>query len=170
VSRQAKRGLILIGIILAPFIIGLLFTFEILKINFPTDMADQPSFRYQEGPRLLPPEGSLSIQAEPILLDSLPANPIPADSVSLQRGEILYSIHCELCHGEAGKGDGTLVEYYENNPPSDLTASNVAFQFDGNLYRTISQGFGQMPAFSENLTSRERWDVINFMRTLETEQ
>lgn len=166
-SQRARRGLIFIGLVLSPFIVGLLFTFELLKINFPTDMADQPSFGYQEGPRLLPPEGSVAILAEPIVLDSIPANPIPADEVSLQRGEILYSIHCSLCHGTTGRGDGPIAAYYEKQSTSDLTASYIAFLFDGNLYRTISQGFGQMPGLSENLTPRERWDVINYLRTLE---
>jgi hypothetical protein len=51
-----------------------------------------------------------------------------------------------------------------------LTAAYIASIFDGALYRTISQGFGQMPGLSENLTPRERWDVINYLRTLEEEQ
>lgn len=168
-SRRAKRGLLIIGLVLFPFIIGLLFTFELLKINFPTDMADQPSIGYQEGPRRLPPEGSIPVGVEPVVLDALPTNPIPSDHVSLQRGEILYSIHCSLCHGVGGKGDGPIAKYYEKQPPSDLTASYIAFMFDGNLYRTIAQGFGQMPGLSENLTPRERWDVINYLRTLEEE-
>jgi len=166
-SRRLKNGLILIGVIITPFIVGLLFTFEIVKINFPTDMADQPSFGYQESPRLLPPEGSIPIDAELIAIDSLSTNPIPSDAVSLQRGEILYSIHCSMCHGFSGLGDGSLAEYYEKQPPSDLTANYITYMFDGNLYRTISQGLGQMPGLSENLTTRERWDVINYIRTLE---
>jgi mono/diheme cytochrome c family protein len=166
-SKRAKRGLMLIGIVLSPFIVGLLFTFELVKINFPTDMAEQPSISYQEGPRLLPPDGSVPVQAEPIVLDALPINPIPADAVSLQRGEILYSIHCSLCHGISGQGDGPIATYYKKGAPSDLTASYIAFMFDGTLYRTISQGYVQMPGLSENLTPRERWDVINYLRTLE---
>lgn len=169
-SRRTKRGLIFIALVLSPFIIGLLFTFELLKINFPTDMADQPSIGYQEGPRLLPPVGAVSLHAEPIVLDTLPTNPIPLDSVSLQRGEILYSLHCSLCHGDTGQGDGPISIYYEKQPPSDLTAPHITFMFDGNLYRTISQGFGQMPGLSENLTPRERWDVINYLRILEEKQ
>jgi len=166
-SRRAKRGLIIIGLVLFPFIIGLLFTFELLKLNFPTNMADQPSIGYQEGPRLLPPGDAVPVAAEPIVLDTLLINPIQADFVSLQRGEILFSIHCTLCHGISGKGDGPIAKYYEKQPPSDLTATYIVFMFDGNLYRTISRGFGEMPGLSENLTPRERWDVINYLRTLE---
>lgn len=169
-SERARRGLIFIGLILLPFIIGLLFTYEIIKIDFPTDMDDQPSIGYQAGPRLLPPDGAVPIQGMVMVLDSLPSNPIPVDTVSLQRGEILYSIHCSLCHGENGRGQGPLSEYYTDRQPSDLSAANIAAQFDGTLFRTLSQGFGQMPALTENLTPRERWDVINYLRTLEDKQ
>lgn len=165
-NERTRRGLIFIGLVLLPFIIGLLVTYQIITVAFPTDMQFQPSVDYQEGPRRLPPEGAVSIQGKSLVLDAVANNPIPTDEVSLQRGEILYSIHCALCHGASGEGDGPLVEFYEDRPPSDLTTPNIHAQFDGGLFRTLSQGLGQMPALAENLTPRERWDVINYMRTL----
>ena len=166
-SEQTKRGLIFIGLLLLPFAVGLLITFELIKVRYPTDMEFSPAVDYQEGPRHSPAMDSVATQGQPIVLDVLPVNPVLADEVSLQRGEILYSIHCELCHGESAQGDGPLVSYYRERPPSDLTGSNIAAQFDGTLFRSISQGFGQMPPLAENLTPRERWDVINFLRELE---
>ena len=166
-SERTRRGLIFIGLVLLPFIIGLLITYQIITVAFLTDMQFQPSIDYQEGPRLLPPADTVSTLGQLLVADALPSNPVPIDEVSLQRGEILYSIHCALCHGDSGQGDGPLVEYYSDRPPSDLTARNIVAQFDGGLYRTISQGLGQMPALAENLTPRERWDVINYMRSLE---
>lgn len=166
-SERARRGLIFIGLLLLPFIVGLLFTYELIKVKFPTDMEYSPAVDYQEGPRLLPPVDAVPIQGKTIVLDILPINPIPADEVSLQRGEILYSIHCAVCHGDRAQGDGPLVSHYLNRPPGDLTGPNIAAQFDGTLFRTVSQGFGQMPPLAENLTPRERWDVINYLRKLE---
>lgn len=168
-SKRARRGLIIIGLVLTPLILGLLFTYQVIRIEFPTNMARQPSIGYQEGPRIAPPEGAVSIQGQSILLDTLPSNPVPADEVSLQRGAILYSIHCALCHGSQGRGDGPIASYYPNRTPSDLTGPNIAAQFDGTLFRTLTQGFGLMPSMAENLTPRERWDVINYLRSL-TEQ
>jgi mono/diheme cytochrome c family protein len=166
-SQRARRGLIFIGLILLPFIIGLLITYQIITVVFPTDMQFQPSVDYQEGPRLQPPPGAVSITGQTLAIDTVPSNPVPTDEISLQRGEILYSLHCELCHGNDGKGDGPLEGFYEDRSPSDLTASNITAQFDGSLFRTLSQGLGQMPGMQENLTSRERWDVINYVRSLE---
>jgi mono/diheme cytochrome c family protein len=164
-TPRQKRGLVIIGLILAPFVIGLLFTFEIIKIPFPTDMADQPSIDYQEGPRILPPEGAVPIQGLSVIPEEFPVNPVPSDEVSLQRGAILYDIHCELCHGTQGQGDGPLAQYFDRTP-QNLTTSQISAEFDGSVYLTILQGFGQMPSLAENLSTRERWDVINFVRTL----
>jgi mono/diheme cytochrome c family protein len=163
-SRQ-RRGLIIIGLVLTPFIIGLLFTFEIIKISFPTNMADQPSIGYQEGPRLSPPEGAVPVQGLSVIPEEFPVNPVSSDDVSLQRGAILYSIHCQLCHGSQGHGDGPLAHYFDRTP-QNLTSTQITDEFDGSVYLTILQGFGQMPSLAENLTPRERWDVINYVRTL----
>lgn len=161
-----RRGLIFIGLVLLPFIVGPLFTYEIIKIDIPTDMADQPSFTYQEGPRLLPPEKSVPTSGKSIVLDTLPINPIAADETSIQRGEILYSIYCTLCHGDTGQGNGPLAEHYEERPLRSLSSGSVTAQFDGQLFQTISEGFSRMPAQAEALSPRERWDVINYVRTL----
>jgi mono/diheme cytochrome c family protein len=165
-SKRTRRGLIFIALVTLPFVIGLLITYQILTIPFPTDMQFQPSVDYQEGPRLLPPAGSVPTGGKSMVLDAVPTNPVPLDDISLQRGGILYSIHCALCHGNSGLGDGPLLEYYMDQPPSDLTAPNIAVQFDGSLFRTLTQGLGDMPPLSENLTPRERWDVINYVRHL----
>jgi mono/diheme cytochrome c family protein len=164
-NQRLLRGLVFIGILLIPFLIGLLFTFEILKIPFKTDMQEQISINYQESPRLLPPEGAVPIQGLAVIPEEFPVNPIPEDQVSLQRGEILYEIHCQLCHGENGHGDGPLAQYFERTP-ENLTSAQVTDEFDGAVFLTIRNGFGQMPSLSENLTPHETWDVVNFLHTL----
>lgn len=166
-SARTKRGLVIIALVLLPFIVGLLLTYEIITVAFPTDMQYQPSIDYQQGPRRLPPDGAVSTSGQWLIVGEIPDNPVAADEVSLQRGSILYSIHCELCHGPGAEGDGPIAEFYLDRPPSDLTGPNIAAQFDGVLFRTITQGLGDMPPLAENLTPRERWDVVNYVRSLE---
>ena len=60
-----------------------------------------------------------------------------------------------------------FYEQYDADAPPDLTGSNIANKFDGALFRIITQGQRTMPALAENLTIRERWDVVNYVRTLE---
>ena len=164
-NARQRRGLMIIGLVVTPFIIGILFTYEIIKIPFPTNMAFQPSVDYQEGPRILPPVGSVSVLGLSLIPEEFPVNPVPADEVSLQRGAILYDIHCKSCHGALGHGDGPLSHYFDRTP-QNLTAAQITGEFDGSVYLTIVQGFGQMLSLAENLTTRERWDVINYVRTL----
>lgn len=164
-NPRLQRGLLIIAVILTPFIIGLLFTYEILKIPFATDMQNQISINYQESPRLLPPEGAVPVQGLAIVPDEFPVNPIPADDISLLRGRVLYNIHCRMCHGDNGHGDGLLADYFEQTP-ENLTSAQISAEFDGAVYLTIRSGVGQMPALSENLTPHETWDVVNFLHTL----
>jgi len=155
----------MIAVLLTPFVVGLLFTFEVIKIRFPTDMARQVSLSYEEGPRRLPPEGAVPVQGLSGIPEEFPVNPVPADEVSIQRGRILYDMHCQLCHGPQGHGDGALAGYFDRTP-QNLAGAQISAEFDGSVYLTIGQGFGQMPSLAENLTPRERWDVINYVRTL----
>lgn len=166
-SPRARRGLIILGLLLLPFVLGLLFTYQIIRISFPTDMAESPAIGYQEGPRLPAPAGAVPLQGEAVIPEEFPVNPIPADASSLQRGEILYDMHCGLCHGPGGTGDGPLAKYFPRTP-ENLVGERASAEFDGSVYLVIQQGFGEMPPLAENLTVRERWDVINYVRTLPT--
>jgi hypothetical protein len=143
-TRRTRRGLIIIGLVLVPFVVGLLFTFEIIRIPFPTDMADQLSVSAQEGPRGLPPEGAVPVGGLSLIPEEFPANPVPADEVSLQREDSLF-LHCQVCHGPQGHGDGSLARYFERTP-QNLTSPLITAEFDGAVYLTILQGFGQMPS------------------------
>ena len=164
-SPRLRRGLLIIAVLLTPFIIGLLFTYEIIKIPFTTDMDNQVSIDYQESPRLLPPDGAVPVQGLAVIPEEFPINPIPADEVSLQRGKILYDIHCQVCHGAEGHGNGPLANYFDRTP-QNLTSSQILAEFDGSVYLTIMNGFGQMPALFENLSPHESWDVVNYLHTL----
>lgn len=164
-NPRLKRGLLFLAVVFAPFVLILLFSFELIKIPFTTDMADQSSVGYQEGPRILPPDGAVPVQGLSVIAEEFPVNPVPADEVSVQRGKILYDIHCELCHGALGHGDGPLARFFDRTP-QNLTVPQITAEFDGSVYLTIVQGFGQMLALAEDLTPRERWDVVNYVRTL----
>lgn len=167
-NRQTRLGLGILALLFVPLCIALLFTYQIIRIPFPSDMEQSPAIGYQEGPRRLPPEGAIPIQGQSIIPEEFPTNPIESDEGSLQRGALLYRFHCALCHGDTGKGDGALAQYYERTP-ENLGGEQAAAEFDGSVYLAIVQGFGEMPSLAENLTVRERWDVINYIRTLPSE-
>jgi mono/diheme cytochrome c family protein len=167
-SERTRRGIIILLLIFAPFIFALLLTYQVILIPLPGDLIDSPAVGYQEGPRLIVPQGSVPLQGLDIIPGEFPVNPVPIDDVSLQRGEILYSIHCALCHGDSGRGDGPLAVYF-SRAPEILSGPRASAEFDGTVYLMILQGVGEMPALAENLTVRERWDVINYIRTFASE-
>jgi mono/diheme cytochrome c family protein len=84
-------------------------------------------------------------------------NPVPADQDSVATGKTLFSRYCASCHGMNGKGNGVAA---------DLTDPAVQNQTDSALFWKISQGSSPMPSFKDILTERQRWDIVNYIRTL----
>jgi mono/diheme cytochrome c family protein len=141
-----------------------LLAYSFIYIPIPTNMAEQDSIAPQMGPRLAAPPDSVPIQG-PVLIDDQPATaPISATANSLQRGKVLFNMHCALCHGPNAVGDGPLSKYFTPKP-ADLTSDKIQKLRDGEIFVIITQGVGKMPRLSENLDPGERWDVINYVRT-----
>jgi len=144
--------------------VSLLFFYDIIRIPFPSQMVEQDSTGYVQGPRLAAPAEAVSV-AGPALIAGQPASePVPASAASLQRGQVLYGTHCALCHGETGAGDGPLAKYFVPRP-ADLTGERVGDLPDDILFLVITEGRGIMPGLAENLSPIERWDVINHVHS-----
>lgn len=96
-------------------------------------------------------------------------NPVAADEASLARGAEIYTTHCLSCHGESGMGDGVASETLEPAPaPISYTSRRMG---DGYLFWRVTEGGlpfeTAMPAWKDILTEEARWDVINYLRSLE---
>ena len=134
-----------------------------------TDMADQPSIKPQEKP-LEPPLGSVPVQGRERRMNRVEAaerlaNPIPSTPASLANGKQLFQVYCALCHGPDAKGGGPVAARFV--PPPDLTLELFRQRPDGFLYATIRDGGPLMPAQGENLSPNERWDIVNYLRSLQ---
>lgn len=164
---------LLVVLSVAALLLGviLVFTYDIIKIEWISFMEIQPSYKPMEKPlpvaaRSIPIEGAAYIPGQ-----GSPVNPVPADAVSVERGRVLFQQNCVQCHGPNGEGNG-IIGGALVNPPANLTSDVVQSKADGALFLTISNGIlgadGQirMPALNENLTVRDRWDVVNYIRTL----
>jgi mono/diheme cytochrome c family protein len=97
-------------------------------------------------------------------------NPIPAGASTIAQGRELYTAGCLPCHGPAGKGDGPAAATLERNGkpirPGNLSDPRLWEQTDGVLFWKISEGRTPMPAFQESFSEEQRWQVVNFVRTL----
>jgi mono/diheme cytochrome c family protein len=98
-------------------------------------------------------------------------NPIPADAASLARGQALYQANCATCHGDEGQGDGPAAAGMD--PPPAPIAHTAQMLSDAYLFYRLSAGGDMapfnsaMPAFEDSLDEHERWDVINYVRSLD---
>jgi mono/diheme cytochrome c family protein len=91
-------------------------------------------------------------------------NPVPPDADSIAAGHKIYCDNCLACHGAGGKGDGPDASSCEPEP-EDLTNPDIPAQTDGELFWKISQGSKPMPSYCELLSEKERWTVIDYVRT-----
>lgn len=150
------------------FGVMMLFTYDVIKIDWPSFMEIQPSYRPMENPlpvpaQSIPIEGSVYIPNSQVL----PVNPIKADDASIARGKELFTINCQLCHGQTGEGNGPIAPFLIKFKPANLTSPLVKAFSDGQIFMTITNGVPErMPPLNENLTVTERWDVVNYVRTL----
>jgi mono/diheme cytochrome c family protein len=86
----------------------------------------------------------------------------------LERGKDLYSQNCLPCHGPSGMGDGPAALTL-NPRPANLQVHVVpGVHSDAQLFEWISNGYPgtAMPAFGERLSDVQRWDLVNYIRTL----
>jgi mono/diheme cytochrome c family protein len=89
--------------------------------------------------------------------------PVAADAASIGRGKAVYTAECASCHGSRGKGDGPSAKDLEL-PAGDLT--KLGGQTDGALFWKVTEGKKPMASYATKLTEQQRWDVVNYMRTL----
>lgn len=163
-----KRLIIVLALVAAPMGLGLLFTYDIIKIDWVSFMEIQNSFNPQEDPlpvpaRSVPVQGAAFIAAL-----GAPANPIPADEDSLKRGKVNYDIGCRICHGPKADGRGPFAAFLANKPVSLLEGRPVTLS-DGEIFMTLTNGVeGKMPNLRENFPEAQmRWDVVNYVRSLQ---
>ena len=92
-------------------------------------------------------------------------NPVAPDSRSIALGQKVYAHQCLCCHGARGEGDGPQAKDLDPSP-HDLTSDAVSSESDGSLFWKITEGKKPMPSFRKQISELERWDVVNYLRTL----
>jgi mono/diheme cytochrome c family protein len=97
-------------------------------------------------------------------------NPIPATPETVSEGKKVYTTFCIGCHGTGGNGDGHLYtsKLYLLKPRSLVSASADNLK-DGEIYHSITLGFGSMGAHGGQIRPEQRWKLILYIRTLQNE-
>jgi mono/diheme cytochrome c family protein len=92
-------------------------------------------------------------------------NPYPATAENIELGKRKYLTYCSPCHGDLAKGDSRLKGQFPNGPT--LHSDKVVNWTDGRLYHVITQGQNVMPGYKKTVTRKERWSIVNYVRTLQ---
>jgi len=96
------------------------------------------------------------------------AIPLEVDRPLLALGGKRYNITCGTCHGPVGDGDSIVARQMSLRPPPSLLL--YADRPPGYIYDVITQGFGMMASYAAELSVRERWAVVAYVRALQLSQ
>lgn len=94
-------------------------------------------------------------------------SPIEATAESVGNGQLLYNTYCTTCHGLDGSGQGPAAHGITTFPRQLWIWNNADSSADGYLYWFITNGRNEMPPWGVILSEEERWDVVNYIKTLE---
>ncbi len=94
-------------------------------------------------------------------------NPEPLTAGVVERGQQAYLRACADCHGQQGKGDGPWAIENRGGIP-DLGSAHMDVHTDGEIYWWIGRGIPEldMPPREQELGETQRWEVINYIRSL----
>ena len=71
--------------------------------------------------------------------------------------------NCAQCHGESGLGDGPLAPSLPLQPANFYL--HIPYHPDDFFFNVITNGLGGvMPAFGQQLSPEDRWNILNYLR------
>ncbi|MFC1664806.1 c-type cytochrome [Pseudomonadota bacterium] len=93
-------------------------------------------------------------------------NPITSSAESTGRGKTLYDDNCARCHAMDGSGNGPTVHAFTTSPRQLWTWYNADSSVDGYLFWFITNGRSDMPPWGIVFSENQRWDLVNYIKTL----
>lgn len=103
-------------------------------------------------------------------IEEITENPFPITEKSLENGAALFNIYCAICHGENADSKGWLVRDDGGKYlalPANLTADEFIDSSNGRYYHAIMKGKNVMASYADKLDYEERWQVIQYIRSLQ---
>src|SRR5271154_6971794 len=96
--------------------------------------------------------------------------PFPVTQEVLERGRERYNVYCAPCHSRVGDGNGIVPSRgFARKPPSyhieRLQKAPIGYFFD-----VATNGFGVMLDYSAQISARDRWNIVAYVRALQLSQ
>jgi len=95
--------------------------------------------------------------------------PFPVTLAVLARGQQRYNIFCSPCHDRAGTGQGMIVRR-GYRVPSSFHIDRLRQAPAGYFFDVISNGFGVMPDYAQQVQPEDRWAIVAYIRALQLSQ
>jgi mono/diheme cytochrome c family protein len=95
--------------------------------------------------------------------------PLPVDAQLMERGRERFNINCAICHGPTAAGNG-MTKQYGLSTVVTLQDDRIRKMADGEIFNTITNGKNTMLAYGPNVTVRDRWAIIAYLRALQRSQ
>jgi mono/diheme cytochrome c family protein len=95
--------------------------------------------------------------------------PFPIAHADLQRGQQRFNIYCTPCHGKLGDGNGMVVQRGLRQAAS-YHQDRLRQEKAGYFYDVITNGFGAMQGYAEQIPVRDRWLIVAYVRALQLSQ
>jgi mono/diheme cytochrome c family protein len=112
------------------------------------------------------PAGTPAANAVPVGEDGFP---FPITEEILDRGQNRYEISCLPCHGKLGYGDGMIVKRGFRRA-ADYHQERLRKAPASYFYDVMTNGFGAMSSYADQLTPEDRWKVAAYIRVLQKSQ
>ena len=78
----------------------------------------------------------------------------------------VFGYDCAMCHGAKGDGTGDIVESMKLKMNNWGDPATLAGKTDGELFYIITKGKGKMSGEGDRLTDTQRWNLVNYVRSL----
>lgn len=98
--------------------------------------------------------------------ESQRANTVKPDADSVAQGKRIFNSQCAMCHGATGDGKGDLAEDMKLKLKDYRDPEGLKDQTDGDLFYIMTNGKGQMPDQGDRLSATQKWNLINYIRSL----
>jgi mono/diheme cytochrome c family protein len=101
--------------------------------------------------------------------DDVEVFPITVNEELIERGHQRFDVFCSPCHGRLGNGLGMIVRRGFKQPPS-YHIERLRTAPVGHFFDVITNGYGAMYNYSAQITPRDRWAIVSYIRALQYSQ
>lgn len=95
--------------------------------------------------------------------------PVQVNQQMVERGRERFNIYCAPCHSRVGDGNGMIAQRGLKNPPS-LHTDRLRKAPVGHFFDVITNGFGAMGDYREQIAAGDRWAIVAYVRALQLSQ